>query len=190
MNLFYIEQCFIHLKTPAVIARKYFGDDWHFLPSHPLKTERYYLDILTHTDSIRIRPIEINSKILLYHHIYICKFIHQNKWDLPPYSPKPLPNHDIGYTYHDYIEAWYKVFLFQFPDFSHSWFIQFDKFFKGQFPTWFIRWWQVHGPIHDIMPTNVKDAIHILRPFTKLMVTNLIFPVHCISLLISGFPGY
>jgi hypothetical protein len=95
------------------------------------------------------------------------RFISQAKWEIPPHSTKPLPNHDIPYFYHDYIEAWYKIFLHQNDTFTHSWFINFDKNFKGSFPLWFNRWWQVHGPVNEIMPIEVQDAVRYFSTIYK-----------------------
>jgi hypothetical protein len=58
--------------------------------------------------------------------------------------------------------------LYQNEDFSHSWFINFDRNFKGPIPVWFHRWWQVHGPVHQILPEEVKNAIRYFSTVKKL----------------------
>jgi len=87
---------------------------------------------------------------------------------MPPYALKSLSNRKVQYSYHDYIEAWYKVFLYQNESFSHSWFINFDKNFKGVIPLWFHRWWQVHGPVNKIISEEIQEVIRYFSTVTKL----------------------
>ena len=63
-----------------------------------------------------------------------------------PFSRKPLQGHVFEYSYYDYIDAWYKILLYQFDDMSHSWFIQWHEKYnfiklECQLPMWFIKWW-------------------------------------------------
>jgi hypothetical protein len=104
------------------------------------------------------------------------RFISQEMWELPPHQTKPLKGHAIPYSYHDYVDAWYKVFLYQFDNFAHSWFVQFDRDFRSPFPTWVLRWWQVHGPCHNIMPIAVKDAVKYFSTAFQVSGHQSLFP--------------
>ncbi|GLT71247.1 hypothetical protein SLA2020_432810 [Shorea laevis] len=180
LNLFAIEPNSSNYKSPALLARYYFPAGWHFPAYHPSKNLKYFTDILFHTKSVKIKPIykDANTKKdLLYHHLYVVRFISESAWGFPPHHTKPLPItgtkdpvifHDIPFSYHDYIDAWYKVFLYQFENFAHSWFVQFDRDFKGPFPAWFLRWWHVHGPCHNILPVVVKDAVKYFSTVYKV----------------------
>jgi hypothetical protein len=60
---------------------------------------------------------------------------------------------------------------------SHSWFINFDKNFKGPIPLWFHRWWQVHGPINEIIPKEVQEAIKYFSTVKKLTQQEAQLPI-------------
>jgi hypothetical protein len=96
------------------------------------------------------------------------KFITQKDWGMPPFALKSLSNRKVQFSYHDYVDAWYKVLLHQNEEYSHSWFINFDRNFKGSIPLWFHRWWQVHGHVHHILPEEVKEAIRYFSTVKKL----------------------
>jgi hypothetical protein len=169
-NLFLVEPDFSHLKSPDEIAKAYYPPRWHFPAIHPDKSIEYYMDILLVTKSIQVRPIQcqrIPGRVA-FHSLFIMKFVAQKDWGAPPFVSRSLSNRKVGYSYHDYIEAWYKVLLYQNEDFSHSWFINFDRNFKGPIPVWFHRWWQVHGPVHQILPKEVKNAIRYFSTVKKL----------------------
>ena len=92
---------------------------------------------------------------LLFHKIEIIKFTHLRDWG-HPWITQPLNKHDFGYRYYDYIDAWYKILLIQFPNMTHSWFIQFNKEFQFtkqecQPPMWFLKWWSKHGSQAEII---------------------------------------
>ena len=42
---------------------------------------------------------------------------------------------------------------------SHSWFINFDKFFKSEFPVWFLGWWAAHGMSFSLLPEPLQKSI-------------------------------
>jgi hypothetical protein len=131
-NLFYVDSDFSHLKTAEVLAKAYYPPLWHFPTIHPLKSLKFYRDILFEIESDQIKPItdrQDQTKVL-YHSLYVMKILNQNEWESYPHMCKRLFNHTVQYCYHDYIEAWYKIFLHQNENFSHSWFINFDKNFK------------------------------------------------------------
>ena len=124
----------------------------------------------------------------MFHNIEIIKFTHLRDWG-NPWKSKPLKDRSFKYSYYDYIDAWYKILLYQFDDMSHSWFIQFHKDYqfvkpKCQPPTWFLKWWSKHGSQAEIItdtlwnttiPTKPKDpplSTHTLKQallqFTKM----------------------
>ncbi|KAM1282404.1 hypothetical protein ACFX2H_022776 [Malus domestica] len=166
--LFSIPFNFKHLKTPEVIAKKMFPTNSHFQPSEFHKTLKYYTTILNETSSITIKPIldktSGNQNRILYHSLTINKFLLESEWQVPLFQPKPFksssfPSHSNHYTYFDYIQAWTNIFLHQSEDFSHSWFITFDRSFRLNFPAWFPRWWAEHGLISDLMPDEFKKVL-------------------------------
>ncbi|BBG93112.1 hypothetical protein Prudu_001024, partial [Prunus dulcis] len=80
--------------------------------------------------------------------------------------------------YPDYVEAWYYIFLHQTPEFSHSWFINFDNKFKNtELPYWFLHWWDTHGPKSDIIPSAVLELISYFSQKYKLPERDLFFPI-------------
>ncbi|KAM1396919.1 hypothetical protein ACFX2I_014559 [Malus domestica] len=166
--LFSIPLSYKNLKTPEVIAKKMFPTNSHFQPSEFHKTLKYYTTILNETSSITIKPIfdktPGNQNRILYHSLTINKFLIESEWGIPLFQPKPFksstfPSHSNHYTYFDYIQAWTNIFLHQSEDFSHSWFITFDRSFRLNFPAWFPRWWSDHGLISDLMPDDFKQVL-------------------------------
>ncbi|KAL6276589.1 hypothetical protein ACE6H2_020190 [Prunus campanulata] len=57
-NLFSIEPYLEDLTDPVKIVKKFFPPNFHYFPSHPSKTLRFYRDILFETQSAEIRPIK------------------------------------------------------------------------------------------------------------------------------------
>jgi hypothetical protein len=96
---------------------------------------------------------------------------------MPLYAFKSLINRKVQYSYHDYIEAWYKVLLNQNESFTHSWFINFDKKFKGFIPLWFLRWWQVHGRVIEILPEEVQEAMRYFSTVKNLSQQEAQLPI-------------
>lgn len=137
---------------------------------HASRKINYYKDILINHQSILIKHIYARtyaSKVL-YHSLYIHNIVFLAEWGFP-YQPRELPGHSIPYNYHDYIDAWFKVFLYQNETFSHSWFIQFDQKFHSKLPSWFLRWWTHYGAISDIFPDILIEQINYFAtvfPFT------------------------
>jgi hypothetical protein len=152
-NLFFVESDFSHLKSPEAITKAYYPSLWHFPAIHSEKSLKFYRDILFQTKSIQINPIYCKQEMtkVIFHSLFIMKFISQSDWGTP-HALRSLENHNVRFSYHDYIEAWYKIFLYQNETYTHSWFINFDKNFKGPIPLWFHRWCQVHGPVNEIIP--------------------------------------
>jgi hypothetical protein len=160
-NLFYVEPNMSHLESPEDLAKAYFPPSWHFAPVHPAKSPAYYRDILRDTESIRIKSTydKSDQTKLIHHSLYIHKIVSQKDWGSHPYTLRNLNNHPVQYSYHDYIDAWYKILLYQNENFSHSWSINFDKKFRGQFPLWFLSWWSAHGPVHELIPAQLQDSV-------------------------------
>ena len=169
-NLFYKEPS--HPKSQLIheIAKSHFGSGCHFILSHPEKTITYYKDILIHHQSVLIKPIydRTYASKVLYHSIYIHSIVSQAEWG-PPYQLRDLPGHSIQYNYHDYVDAWFKIFLYQNETFSHSWYICFDQKFKSELPTWFLKLWTQYGAISDILPGDLFELVNYFSsvyPFT------------------------
>jgi len=51
-NLFYVESCYSHLKTPQILAKAYYPSCCHYVPVYPAKSIKFYRDILFETESI------------------------------------------------------------------------------------------------------------------------------------------
>ncbi|CAL9021171.1 unnamed protein product, partial [Prunus brigantina] len=180
-HLFIIEPIYDGITDPITIVNKYFPPNSHFLPPSPYKNLSYYRDILVETKSVEIKPIKDREKphIILYHSHQI---ISQEEFSSHPYELKHLRS-THPYNYADYIEAWYTIFLYQKVDFNHSWFINFDSKFKSPFPYWFLHWWEKHGPIVDILPTEVHNLTNYFASKYKFNKQQLFFsqitPFHC-----------
>jgi hypothetical protein len=178
-NLIFVEPDFSHLRFPEAIARAYYPPHWHFLAIHPDKSIEFYRDVLLETKSIQINPIKCQRKPnkVIFHYLFIMKFISQKDRGMPPYAFKSLKNRRVQYSYHDYIEAWYKVLLHQNEIHSHSWFINFDRNFEGSIPLWFHRWWQVHGLVNEIISEEVQEAIRYFSTVKKLTQQEAQLPI-------------
>ena len=131
-NLFYKEPSHPRSQTINEIAQFHFGSGCHFISSPPEKNLSYYKDILLNHHSILIKPIQdrVYAYKILYHSLYIHNIVSLAEWGNPNLL-RDLPGHSIQYNYHDYIDAWFKLFLYQNESFSHSWFISFDQKFKS-----------------------------------------------------------
>jgi hypothetical protein len=169
-KLFYIEFFHRGITNPLSLIKGYFpihptdGIQQHFSPSDPYKTIHFYQNILQQEGSVVIKSIydKFHDKKLLYHKIEIVKFTSMRQWG-DPFSTKPLQGHSIQYSYYDYIDAWYKILLYQFDDMSHFWFVQWHekyKFIKPecQPPMWFIKWWSKHGSQAKIIPDTLWNT--------------------------------
>jgi hypothetical protein len=166
-KLFQIEFEHRRIEDLLHLIKSYFpphptdGVQQHYCPSIPYKTIHYYQNILQQEGSVEIKSIFDQTpgplnKGLMFHKIEIIKFTHFRDWG-HPWISRPLAKHEYGYTYYDYIDAWYKVLLIQFPNMTHSWFIQFSKEFQFtkhecQPPLWFLKWWSIHGSQAEIIP--------------------------------------
>ncbi|KAI5318457.1 hypothetical protein L3X38_038165 [Prunus dulcis] len=176
-HLFVIEPVYDVHANPVEIAKHYFPPGFHYMPSSPYKSLKYYRDILLETKSVEIKPIKDRDhpKIILYHSLYIHQIISQEAFSSCPYELKLLQS-KLQYNYSDYIDAWYTIFLHQSEDFSHSWFINFDNKFKCSFPYWFLHWWEKHGPVDEILPVSVHELIRHYTKKAKFSKVELFFP--------------
>ena len=177
--LFSIPPNLLKESAPEKIVKSVFPPNFHYpsTKAESFKTIKFYLNILCGTDSIAIKPIynfvKGKEHEVLYHSIFINKFILESDWGIPLYQSKTLhalqeflPNNH--YNYQDYIQAWTNVFLHQSEDFSHSWFINFHKGFRLQFPAWFPRWWSSHGLAHSLLPADLNQALaHFQQRFDR-----------------------
>ena len=66
---------------------------------------------------IYIRIIPIYSRDdptkVVYHKLFIVRFISCTDWGSHPSLLKDLPGHPVQFCYYDYIEAWFRVILHQ-----------------------------------------------------------------------------
>ncbi|CAL2240849.1 unnamed protein product [Prunus armeniaca] len=97
-------------------------------------------------------------------------------------SPATLASNHFppGFHYmpHNYVASFYYIFLHQTPEFSHSWFINFDnKFHYSELPYWFLHWWDTHGPKSEIIPLQITELITTFSSKVKLPERNLFFPM-------------
>ncbi|XP_042963702.1 uncharacterized protein LOC122297650 [Carya illinoinensis] len=159
-NLFYIESNRSIDADPYKIATRYFPPNFHWIPENLMKNLQYYCSILILTNSLVIKPIydQTDSSKQISHSAYISQLITEEDWGAHSSTSKQLLDSDIIYNYYDYIDAWFKFMLFQTPEMSHSWILNFDKKFKGKFPLWFNKWWHEFGLIPEIFPEELQQA--------------------------------
>ncbi|KAI5338515.1 hypothetical protein L3X38_017786 [Prunus dulcis] len=177
VNLFIIEPLYEGISDPITIIRSYFPPNSHFFPPAPYKDLKFYRDILHETKSVEIKPIKDrdNPAVILYHSLYIQQILSQAEFSPHPYELKYLKS-THPYTYADYIDAWYNIFLHQTVDFSHSWLINFDAEFKSPFPYWFLHWWDQHGPTADVLPIEVHNLTNYYASKSQFNKQLLFFP--------------
>lgn len=91
-----------------------------------------------------------------------------------------LPQSDVVYCYYDYIDAWFKFMLFQIPDQSHSWFLNFDKKSNIIF----------HFGFSDCRTNLVLFMRSFLKDFKKLSNISLLLPSPRWTITIQNFVIY
>jgi hypothetical protein len=169
-HLFTIEMNRASIKSPNELAQSYFLHNFHWIPEHPKKNLAYYTNILKQTKSLHFKPIycqTIPNKII-FHNAYIDKVLSEKDWGNHPSSPKVLSDNS-PYNYYDYIDAWSRFFLYQTPNFDHSWFVTFDRENSiGILPLWFSRWWIHFGLIPDILPFKLVDSFTLFKDHAKI----------------------
>ncbi|KAK9996799.1 hypothetical protein SO802_021485 [Lithocarpus litseifolius] len=142
-------------------------DGWHFIPKHLEKNIKYYRHILIQEGSAKIEDImnKGDPSIVLYHKFIITGFISSKDWGQHPAllrtlkGLKTFTGSDLHYSYYDSMDAFEKVLFFQNKKFDHSWFIMFDKKFHDQIPSWFIKWWEMFGPVPQTWPEPLQDCL-------------------------------
>ncbi|KAI5330084.1 hypothetical protein L3X38_029481 [Prunus dulcis] len=178
-NLVIIDSHIPTSMSPAQIAAYHFPPGFHYLPHSPYKSLKFYREILHETKSVDIKPIrdKTDPTKIIYHSLYIHQILHPKSWGSRPHELRTLPS-KYQYNYADYVEAWYYIFLHQTPEFSHSWFINFDNKFKNtELPYWFLHWWDTHGPKSDIIPSAVHELITYFTQKYKISERDLFFPI-------------
>ena len=86
------------------------------------------------------------------------------------------------YSYYEYIQAWTNVLLFQKPNMSHSWFINWGPVFsinkkERQFLMWFLRWFHRHSPLAEMLLEDTKKRLTIFAVNYKVTEYNSNFPM-------------
>lgn len=140
---------------------KIYPKSFNFIPDDLRKTRIFYEFILVDTKSVEIThvPDKSNPSKIMYSKFRIKKVINPSHWNQSLYTEKTLskPFRPQGYTYNDYINAWYNCMWFS--NYHHSWFIQFCKnAHKTTFPLWFIKWWTTFGLTNDILPVPIQES--------------------------------
>jgi len=162
-HISYIEPHLAHITDPLALALEILPHEWHFLPKSPEKSIKFYKGILTQEKSARIEDIRDrnNPSIVLFHKFIIQSFVSCKDWGHPSTLRKltALKGSEPLYNYYDYMDAFEKILFFQNVTYDHSWFIQFDKNFKGQIPSWFLKWWEMFGSTPQNFPEPLQDAL-------------------------------
>ncbi|KAG2703841.1 hypothetical protein I3760_06G155300 [Carya illinoinensis] len=62
---------------------------------------------------------------------------------------------------------------------QHFWFFNFDKKCKQSFPLWFQKWWHFFGPINDLFPDNLQQAIKhfTISSVSKMKGRDILLPL-------------
>ncbi|CAL2257314.1 unnamed protein product [Prunus armeniaca] len=175
--------------SPAMIALNHFPPGFHYLPHSPYKSLKFYREILHETKSVDIKPIrdKIDPQKIIYHSLYIYQVLSQKSWGAHPYELRTLPS-KLQYNYADYVESFYYIFLHQTPEFSHSWFINFDNKFRSELPYWFLHWWDTHGPQSEIIPLQITELITTFSSKVKLSERDLFFPMPLLFFTLYKIP--
>ncbi|GAV83330.1 hypothetical protein CFOL_v3_26778, partial [Cephalotus follicularis] len=158
--------------NPLDIAKRVFHPDCHYYNNYAKKTQTYYEFILVDTDSIKISPKfdPNNPGIITHTSVFIQKNLTISKWGQNSITINNLQHH--------------LIFLFQNIEDRNSWSFCFDKTFntKQTIPYWFVDWWRVYGPIEEILPSSVEEALDIFTKHTEpitLCPTMQSFFIHC-----------
>ena len=170
-HLFTIELNRSSAKSAGELALSYFPPNFHWIPEHPQKNLAFYSNILSQTKSLHFKPIFCQTSVpkkIIYHCVYFDKVISEKDWGDHPSSCRSLKGFDIPFSYYDYIDAWFKFFLFQTPNLDHSWFINFDcNDFGGILPLWFVRWWSHFGLIPEVLPLKLIESFNLFKTCFK-----------------------
>jgi hypothetical protein len=153
------------------LAAQYFPPKTHYVPPHPLHNQLFYEFILVDSGSILLTHVrdKKDTNRVAYSKCIITKILSSSKdWSSPEgIKPFSQPFHLAGYTFQDYRRAWWNA-LYIYP-FTHSWFFQINKNIEKNFPIWFYDWFYCHGSIHEILPTEIKQAYKLFCDNTKFL---------------------
>nr|POE67189.1 hypothetical protein CFP56_54135 [Quercus suber] len=132
---------------------------------------------------------------VLYHKFIIKGFVSCAEWGQHPSLLKTLKDTrgltELQYSYYDYMDAFEKILFYQNQDFDHSWFMMFDRSFKGPIPTWFLKWWEMFGLIPQILLEPLQDALRYFSSkfpvsthgsqFPAILHMTVMYRIHWIS---------
>ncbi|RDX67953.1 Orf V, partial [Mucuna pruriens] len=135
-----------------------FPKNFNYLPNNQLKTQIFYEFILVDTDSAEITHTEDDQGSVLFSEMKVINILspqdsNQYLFDSKTFSRQFNPP---GYTYYDYIDAWFNTFYIN-PK-KHSWFIWFKKGIPLKFSKWFVKWFYNFRLLREIFPQNVKEV--------------------------------
>ncbi|KAL6223684.1 hypothetical protein ACLB2K_002543 [Fragaria x ananassa] len=131
-----VEPHMSHVKNPMTLVKHYCPPNFFYIPHHFSHTLQFFRDILFKTGSVTIKGAD---------------------WKDPPFIFHKIG--DLTFNYYDYEYAWFKIFMHQTEDSSHSWFINFDHKFNRKFPMWFGSWWGTHGCPISLLPQHLEDVV-------------------------------
>ena len=90
------------------------------------------------------------------------------------------------------MDAFEKVLFFQNKNYDHSWFLMFHKKFFSLIPSWFLKWWEMFGPIPQIFPEPLQDALRYFSSrynatthgsqFPAILHLTAMYKIHWISM--------
>ena len=71
--------------NPWVVIKKYYLENWYFLPKDFSKSQEYYSSILEETDSVKIKHnFDKNDKtVVAYSSLQIKRVTHPRDWPVP-----------------------------------------------------------------------------------------------------------
>ena len=196
-HISYIEPHLVHIKDPLALAMEVLPKGWHFLQKHPGKDIKFYKSILVQEKFAHIENI-MNKKgdpsVVLYHNFIIIVFTGCQDWGHPS-TLKQLTDYkgsELYYSYYDYMDAFEKVLFFQNKNYDHLWFLMFHKKFFNTIPSWFLKWWEMFGPIPHIFPEPLQDALRYFSSrhnasghesqFPAILHMKVMYKIHWISM--------
>ena len=90
------------------------------------------------------------------------------------------------------MDAFEKVLFYQNKNYDNSWFLMFDKKFSNTIPYWFLKWWEMFGPIPQIFPKPLQDALRYFSSryqasnhgsqFPAILHITVVYKIHWISM--------
>ena len=136
-----------------------------------------------------------DPSVVLYHKFIITSFVSCKNWGRHPSTLKLLTNlkwSELYYSYYDYMDAFEKVLFYQNKNYDNSWFLMFNKKFSSTIPPWFLKWWEMFGPIPQIFPEPLQDALRYFSSrhqasnhgsqFPEILQMTVMYRIHWISM--------